>query len=440
MSSRIFLILLGGIVISATLTLGFAMSERQEMIRDFRYAQAAERVSQFLLSFERVSPALRPELARAAVGVGIDIRPAGQAREREADEGSLAAAVDQRLPGGFRVAAAEPGPGLCPPPFDEGRRGDGRLPCEPLLVQLPDGDRLLLVSRPPRPAGRMRPRARPDFTVQAILFILSIGVLAAFIARMATAPVKRLAQAATALGGDMERPPLPEAGATEIRQAAAAFNAMQSRIRRHIRQQTHMLAAITHDLQTPLTRMRLRLEKVGDEELRGKLLGDLSAMQGMVREGLDLARSLDASEPVQRLDLDSLVDSVCTDASDAGQAVSFSGSTGMSLPGRPLALRRCLTNLVDNAAKYGRRADVTVQRGPGVVLVSVRDHGPGIPEDQLEKVFDPFYRLETSRSRDTGGTGLGLAIARNIAEQHGGKIELRNRADGGLEAILTLPC
>jgi len=224
-----------------------------------------------------------------------------------------------------------------------------------------------------------------------------------------------------------------------VRQAAAAFNAMQARIKRQIQHRTHMLAAITHDLQTPLTRLRLRLEKVGDGDLRHKLLEDLAVMQSMVREGLELARSMDSAEVMQMLDIDSLLDSVCADAVDARQDVTLEGSTRASIMAQPNTLRRCLINLVDNAIKYGRYARLKVARDGSDIVITIRDGGAGIPADQLEAVFDPFFRLETSRSRDTGGTGLGLTIARNIAENHRAVLELRNHPEGGLEVTLRLP-
>jgi signal transduction histidine kinase len=159
----------------------------------------------------------------------------------------------------------------------------------------------------------------------------------------------------------------------------------------------------------------------------------------MVREGLVLARSMDTTEAMQMLDLDSLMEAVCADASDAGQQVSLTGKSAMAMLGRPLDLRRCLGNLIDNAVKYGREAKVTVDRINGAARVRVRDAGPGIPQAELGRVFDPFYRVETSRSRESGGTGLGLTIARNIAEQHGGSISLANHPEGGLEVTLMLP-
>ncbi len=200
-----------------------------------------------------------------------------------------------------------------------------------------------------------------------------------------------------------------------------------------------MLAAITHDLQTPLTRLRLRLEKVEDPALRAKLIEDLGGTQMLVREGLDLARSMDSTEPMQLLDIDSLLDSACADAGDAGQDVACEGRIRVSLAAQPRALRRCLTNLLDNAVKYGRQARVTLSQEQDRVVIRIRDSGAGIPADQLDAVFDPFFRLETSRSRDTGGTGLGLTIARNIAENHGGSLTLANHPEGGLEATIRLP-
>jgi signal transduction histidine kinase len=256
---------------------------------------------------------------------------------------------------------------------------------------------------------------------------------------MTTRPLKQLAQAAKDLGNDINHPPLDLTGADEIRQASAAFNAMQARIRQYIFQRTQMLAAITHDLQTPLTRMRLRLEKVSEPELQERLIGDLSAMQAMVREGLDLARSMDTNEAMQMLDLDSLLDSVVADAAESCQRVTLTGHAGMALLGRPMDLRRCLVNLIDNAVKYGHAARVSVDRINGAARIRIRDAGPGIPGAELARVFDPFYRVETSRSRESGGTGLGLTIARNIAEQHGGSISLANHPEGGLEATLMLP-
>ena len=433
MTTRIFLILVGGVLVTAVLAAVLALSERQRMIGQFRDHQAAERAAQFLLSLESIPPELRPFYYEATARAGMRATEAGAREAVLPDPTALAARLEQRLPEDFMVASAPAGPDDC---AQRGRGPERRERCEALLVTLPDGESLRLTVLPPSPPAFV---PRMDSETAFVVFLLSIGLLAALIARMTMRPLRRLAEAATALGQDIDRAPLPETGAREIRQAAAAFNAMQARIRRHIRQRTQILAAITHDLQTPLTRLRLRLEKVEDAELRDKLLGDLAAMQSMVREGLELGRSMDSPEPLRALDLDSLVDSVCEDAVDAGQDVRLEARCAASVPARPLALRRCLENLIGNAVKYGGSARLSCSSENGRAVVRVRDAGPGIPEDDLEKVFEPFHRLETSRSRETGGTGLGLTIARNIAEQHGGTLVLRNHPEGGLEAVLSLP-
>ncbi|RJF96364.1 HAMP domain-containing protein [Noviherbaspirillum saxi] len=440
MTTRVFLMLFAGAVLSTVLSLGLAFGERQRLIGQFRDFHAVERVAQFVLSLETVPAHLREPFFSATAGIGMRAELAAPGEVVAPQRSEFASLLDKRLPEHYQIASTMARPTDCAPPAHSARRGSGeaRGRCEALLVSLHDGTRLRLSVLPPRPPS-MRPRI--DVVTYGALFLLSIGLVAIVVARMAMRPLKRLAQAATDLGNDIERDPLPERGASELRQAAVAFNAMQARIRAHIRQHAHILAAITHDLQTPLTRLRLRLEKVDDTELREKLISDLSAMQAMVREGLDLARSMHSAEAMRRLDLDSLVDSVCADAIDAGQAVSFTGTTGVSLMARPLALRRCLTNLIDNAVKYGHQVTVNVSYDAtsGNALIQIQDKGPGIPATEMEKVFEPFYRLEDSRSRETGGTGIGLTIARNIAEQHGGTIHLQNLQEGGLEVALRLP-
>lgn len=437
MTTRVFLMLFIGVVVSTLLSFGLAARERQRMIGQFRDFHAVERIAQFVLSLETVPAHLREPFFNAATGVGMRAEIASGGETVKEPRSALAGMLDKRLPENYRIVSTLAAPSDCALVGRGMRRNsDQRLNCEAILVTLNDGSRLRISVLPPRP-----PPMAPGIDLQtyAALLLASIAVVAAVVARTAMRPLKQLAEAATELGNDIERAPLPERGATELRQAAAAFNAMQSRIRGHIRQRAHILAAITHDLQTPMTRLRLRLEKVDDAELRDKLISDLSAMQGMVREGLDLARSMDSAEAMQRLDIDSLVDSVCADATDAGQVVTVHGTVGASLMARPIALRRCLTNLLDNAVKYGVEAQVDVARQDGYAVIRIRDKGPGIPPDQLEKVFEPFYRLESSRSRHTGGTGIGLTIARNIAEQHGGSITLRNHDGNGLEVTLMLP-
>jgi signal transduction histidine kinase len=232
---------------------------------------------------------------------------------------------------------------------------------------------------------------------------------------------------------------MPDTGPGEVRNAARAFNMMQKRLQNHVRERTQMLAAITHDLQTPITRMRLRLEKIKDPALRERFLNDIAAMQAMVREGLDLARSAESTEAPAALDLDSMLESMVEDAAEAGHPVIFLHGCEHDVIARAQAVRRTLANLIDNALKYGGAAQVSASMVDGRAVVSIRDAGPGIPEDQLEAMFQPFARLDASRSRDTGGVGLGLTIARNLAEREGGALELRNHPHGGIEAVLSYP-
>jgi signal transduction histidine kinase len=268
---------------------------------------------------------------------------------------------------------------------------------------------------------------------------LCIALLAWLVARIATRPLRQLADAADSLDITHVSEALPESGSSEVRAATRAFNRMQKRIYEDVRERTGMLAAITHDLQTPLTRLRLRLEKLPDEALRNKLVGDMQAMQQMLQEGLELARSLDTHEAKQLLDLDSLLDTLCSDAAEAGQQVNYLERTDVRLKAHPLALRRALSNLLDNAVKYGQRAEVSLTRDALQCHIHIRDFGPGIPPELLETVFTPFYRIEHSRSRETGGTGLGLAIARNIVQRHNGELTLSNHPAGGLQVDVILP-
>jgi signal transduction histidine kinase len=240
-------------------------------------------------------------------------------------------------------------------------------------------------------------------------------------------------------GRAINRPPLPEGGPAEVGRSARAFNTMQTRLVRLIDERTRLLTAMSHDLKTPLTRMRLRAEMLEDAHLRGKFEKDLLEMESMVTETLEFMRGLSPREPAQLVDIMGLLESLQADNEAMGRAVSIDGRVARPWSGAPQLLRRCISNLVDNAVLYGKRAEIRVEEGSAELTLRVRDHGPGIPESEIAKVFEPFYRLESSRGRETGGTGLGLAIARNIAQAHGGDVHLRNHEEGGLEAILTLP-
>jgi signal transduction histidine kinase len=303
-----------------------------------------------------------------------------------------------------------------------------------MQLRLSDGSMLyVLARRVPMPVA--------DWVTWLLLAQLLVLALCAWAGmRLVTRPLARLAQAADRLGPDLRPSPVAESGPAEVAQAARAFNAMQRRIAGTVQERMQILAAISHDLQTPITRMRLRVDLADDLPDADRFRDDLEAMRTLVHEGVSYAKTLQGSdEALRRLDLDALLRSLVNDYADTGRPVTLAGEAGIAIATRPQALRRILTNLVDNALKYGERAEVGVRLQDGAVLVEVCDAGPGIPEDQLAAVLQPFYRLEASRNRETGGAGLGLAIAHQLALSLGGALALHNRPGGGLCASLCLP-
>lgn len=269
---------------------------------------------------------------------------------------------------------------------------------------------------------------------------ISVALLSAWAVRRLTQPLASLAEAATGLARNLERPPLPETGPQEIAQAARAFNAMQRDIKRYLDTRAQTLAAVSHDLRLPITRLRLRIERIDEGELRTKMESDLTEMDQMIGNTLEFLRAGSIGEKASRLDLNALVESVTEDMITVGAKIQQHGSVHQPMLVRPQALRRCLTNLLENARRYGGgEVDISLSENAGIVEIKVDDRGPGIPEDDLERVFEPFVRIESSRAKHTGGSGLGLAIARAIARSHSGDVRLVPREGGGISAILTLP-
>jgi signal transduction histidine kinase len=302
-------------------------------------------------------------------------------------------------------------------------------------VTLLDGSWVSFDSHLPRESASL-----PLRLLSTLGVLLAVVLVLSFIAvRWLSRPLRTLADAAEALGKNIHRPPLPEDGPTEVRQAAQAFNRMQSRLVRYIEDRTQVLAAMSHDLKTPLTRLRLRAELMDDDDMRLRFERDLREMESMVTDALAALRGLDGPTQSVPVDVMALLEALQADNGEMGRVVTIAGQAGAPLPGDPARLKRCVANLIDNAVVYGQRAAIAVEDTPQALTLRIRDDGPGIPEALLERVFDPFYRLEASRSRDTGGTGLGLSIARNIARAAGGDLSLHNRPEGGLEARLVLP-
>lgn len=269
-----------------------------------------------------------------------------------------------------------------------------------------------------------------------------IGVVLFFsiwAAHRATRPLRRLAGAADRLGLDVDAPPLGESGSRELKKTARAFNLMQQRIKRLVDDRTLMLAALSHDLKTMLTRLRLRVEFIEDTDQQDKAVRDIDDMHLMVDAALGFVRGDQANEVVSRLELASLVRDLAEDGEAQGHKVSFVGPERLAVQGRPVALKRAIGNLLDNAVRYGGNAEVELKAATDRAVLTISDNGPGLPDGELEKVFQPFYRVETSRNRDTGGSGLGLALARDVFRRLGGDLTVSNRPQGGLQALAWLP-
>lgn len=277
-------------------------------------------------------------------------------------------------------------------------------------------------------------------------FLLSMGIMAIVIlavsvwaVRRVTAPLAAVSAAAERLGNDLNAAPMPETGTIETLQASRAFNTMQARLRSLIDNRTRMLAAISHDLRTPLTLLRLRAENVENPQDRDKMLATIAEMDSMIGATLQFARDEAATEILRPTDIAALVQSIVDDMADAGMPVKMEPAEPVVYDCRPDALKRAIRNLLDNAVKYGKAARAAIQTVPKAIEIVIDDEGPGIPEQELSRVFDPFYRLEGSRSRETGGVGLGLAIAQSIVQAHRGALLLSNRATGGLRTRIVLP-
>lgn len=311
----------------------------------------------------------------------------------------------------------------------------GLLAAQLATVWLHLGDQALLILR-----GEFQAAGLPGrFWIHTGLTLIAVIAASLIAVRMVTRPMQRLAEAADAFGRDLDTPPLLVAGPAETRLAAEAFNRMQERLRRLIAERSRALAAVSHDLRTPLTRMRLRAELVEDEALRTEINADIDVMQAMVEATLDYLRGLRENEPIQTIEIEALLASLSADEQALGRPVALGDVRAAPYPGRLSALKRAIANLIDNAVKYGHEAELSVLDNPTELRVIVEDRGPGIAEADLERVVEPYVRLEASRSRETGGVGLGLAIARDAARLHGGDLLLENRPGGGLRALLLLP-
>jgi signal transduction histidine kinase len=277
-----------------------------------------------------------------------------------------------------------------------------------------------------------------EIMVAAVIAILVASLGAALVARRVVRPLSELTKAAAKVAGGSGTPQVAEQGPDDVRNAAAAFNTMATKVTRTLESQRHLLSAVGHDLRTPLTAMRINLEFVDDEELRDGLMRNLDELQALTEQVLAAAKGA-GGEPPRQVDLSALVESLCTDLDELGEPVSWATHAPAPISCRPNEIKRAVRNLVENAVAYGHKADVRIADSGDGYDVLVEDDGPGIPENDRQRVFEPFVRLESSRNEDTGGTGLGLTLVKAIVEGHGGAVRLENRPGGGLRARMHLP-
>lgn len=420
---RLVLLLAGGLIVAQLIGAAMHMAERQKMIGTTVNGEFAQRVAAVYRAINHQPPAEHARMAQllSAPRQVLSIESSAPAAVSGLSESPFLVQVRSVLGSDVAlVPVVVPRPGLFS--FD-------------LYMQLAAGDWLRVQGQAPEEILALP--VHHFVTLGVMLFM--VFLLVWLIVRMTVRPLTDLAAAARALGNDLKCPPLSESGPLEVRAAAQAFNAMQQRIRSSIEERERFLAAVSHDLKTPVTRLRLRSEMLEDEGLRERFVRDLDEVQGMLGSALDFLHGKAVDEACQPLDLDALLESVVDDYAELGADVRLRLAKSGRISGRPQALRRALGNLIDNGLKYGGRVSVEVMQQENRLLIAVDDDGPGLPEAELEQVFEPFYRLESSRSRETGGVGLGLAIVRQIARRHGGDVLLSNRAGGGLRALFWLP-
>lgn len=433
LGSRVILVLLVGLIAFHLGSLWLHQLGTETVLGTTREAQLAERLAAAKRAVSELPPSERDRTAHALSSASLDMHWTLAPTIRLVDETSprieaLRARLGELVPeleaGSLRLGYAESGvPGL--------------EPAQHLLLgalPLPDGTWLNFS------AALFRPTT-PEHATMLSTTAMAVGilVLGLIVVRLISRPLRALSDAADRIGQPGAAAPVPETGPREVRHAAQAFNRMQARIDALIAGRTQALAAVSHDLRTPISRLRLRAGFLEDAEAASAIDADLAEMEAMIAATLAYLRGDAEAEPRRPADLVAILVTLCHAAADAGADVIYSGPPQARLLCRPVTLKRAFANLIENAVTYGGSARVTLLDGPTEIVVRVEDVGPGIPEAELEAVFEPFRRLEESRNRGTGGTGLGLTIARRAVEAHGGTVQLANRPKGGLVTTVQLP-
>jgi len=441
LAGRTALVLIAGLILSQLAGILVFSANRFQLESRLFGSHVADRIAAAVRLVEATPAPERTQILRAldvpGLHVGWGAKPLVEENDTTTESTDVLTSLERRLTGyTIHTSTARPPeivPGPTPPPGAGMLRNLIARGTHPLLrvaVQLHDQTWLnfLAPDRPPEPLWR------PGFYAPLLVGVLVVVALSVLAMGYAARPLRVLAAAAQRLGRDVSAPPVPETGPREVRAAAQAFNEMQSNLRRFVDDRTQMIAAISHDLRTPITRLKLRAEFVDDDEQRTKMLSDLDDMEAMIAATLSFARDDMAHEIRAPVDLAAMIAEL---AGDFG--ATYSGPERLIVQGGPTALKRAFANLLENAQAYAGEARVTLVDGRPSIVVTIDDDGPGIPPSELERVFAPFYRVEGSRNRDTGGTGLGLAVARSALRAHGGDVQLSNREGGGLRATVTLP-
>jgi signal transduction histidine kinase len=439
LAARLALILLAGLLVAQGVSFWLQWSERSVAVTQVSGGHLADRIAPAIRVLEASPTAQRGAAIAALQGGGVHFElvavdqvlpvvPRGPMQAMLSER--LGRVIEIRTEGGGRGMGMGLGPGLGP------GMQRGSL-SHRMDVRLLDGQ---WVRATIGPELEVTTPALPNKLLIQLAISLGLVIVVVLLAvRQATRPLLQLAQAADKLGSDLDAPPLPEDGPAETRHAAQAFNRMQAKIKRLVNERARALAAVSHDLRTPLTRLRLRTELIDDNSLRDQMTADLEAMAAMIDGTLGYLRGLQANEVVRPIDINALLESMADDAHVLGRSIQITGQAQQAYQGRLSALRRALQNLIDNAFKYCHGASIRVADTRTMLTISVEDDGPGLPTPELTKVTEPYYRVDKARNQPHDGVGLGLSIVKDVALMHNGQLVLANRPQGGLAATLALP-
>jgi|ATLU01.1.fsa_nt_gi signal transduction histidine kinase len=461
--SRLVLILLFGLILAEAITALVLTRDRGEAIQRAVGIHSAQRIAGIVKILERMPPDQRQETVSAldAPGMRISLAIPPQAEQKSTSTtdsalflGVLHYYLEDKHAIRINLAGSTARQHFSSTNDFPMRMGNGpgmhdmmqKHMAEAGLILPSEGTNLIQVALKDGQwvsFGEQLPEEMTAWPLRVILVLglvlIILGLVALLAVRWITRPLAYLADSARELGKDLQRPPLAEEGPEEVRSTLRAFNAMQDQIRQFVDERSRFLAAISHDLKTPITRLRLRCGLLDDNELQAKFERDLSDMEDLVQGTLQFMRDEPRNEQKQALDINDLLETMQIDGEETGAKISLRGRAESAFICHPVSLKRMIGNLVDNALKYGGQADISIEDSKRYLTIRIADNGTGIPESQIDHVFEPFTRLDESRSKETGGTGLGLSIARNIAVAHGGKLALENRKNGGLLATITLP-